>query len=374
MKSIALTFIILIITASCSDEDKDKNESPENTIEPCYADCGCWPSIDPTHERLEQSLALWQEMKNNNNGRYTIKSTTHSATGGMSWLTTTKIHRGHLLSRYSQTINESDFYRPFVVEEWKEDEQQIGIHPIIPLKTFDEIYEDCRTNVLDKDSDIYDIYLSIDETGLLRSCHAHHKESRDVAETFYKISFDHYQNNLSSLQGEWIMSIEHTSIYRNSRTLPQFGDILHNKYLMSSVTMLPESTLARNTVHFIDEKVTFKFSGENEAVHGKDYEGSDTSLRVVGKHQLTSDGYLNFDSMKVDSYQEDGEEISSAKFEMWEQQFNSLKTKYYVEDNNLWLCKPALIRDPESPEISLYDAEPDFENCDLYYRKSHIGI
>ena len=122
--------------------------------------------------RLAESLEIWNRLKakHGDNYRYRV------ADGflGFESITTITVQKGRVVTR---TYEEGriDNKGEFIIEKqssWTEKGAGVGSHENSGAapRTVDELYRECRDDVLTRNPRAHDIYLDIGSDGVLRSC------------------------------------------------------------------------------------------------------------------------------------------------------------------------------------------------------------
>lgn len=118
-------------------------------------------------QQLEQSLQQWQLIKKAHNDNYQY-SVSFSSWVGFSNRTTVTVLDDAVTKRAYEAFDQ-DGKR---ISKWQEESlEEIGIHKRgATPKTIDQLYSQCRTDVLNRSTLDHYIYLSFDKNNLLHQC------------------------------------------------------------------------------------------------------------------------------------------------------------------------------------------------------------
>jgi hypothetical protein len=120
-------------------------------------------------DRLETSLAKWRKLADENGDTYTYEAHSVQTDARRYSTATVFVDDGVVVRRDFKSIP-YDFSGSIPVA-WSEDSTTLGSHDGAPdPKTIDELHEQCRTEVLTRESQGAEILFDVDTRGVVRLC------------------------------------------------------------------------------------------------------------------------------------------------------------------------------------------------------------
>ncbi len=119
---------------------------------------------------LDKSLATWQALKAQNGDHYLYETLFVSWTGFRS-ITTLTVQASEIVTRAYKSSYTNDEGEE-ITESWTEEGAAVGSHEAgAEPRTVDELYTECREDVLTQDAAENEFYLEFRNDGVLSSCY-----------------------------------------------------------------------------------------------------------------------------------------------------------------------------------------------------------
>ncbi len=136
------------------------------------------PETTPQQKQLAESLETWNALKAENGDHYRYETLFASWTGFRSTTTLTVQDNVVVTRAYeSSYINDEG---EEITESWTEEGAAVGSHEAgAKPRTIDELYTECRENVLTQDATENEFYLSFHDDGVLEACYYRSKNCAD---------------------------------------------------------------------------------------------------------------------------------------------------------------------------------------------------
>lgn len=160
MKRLGLTLgVVAVMLAGC-----------QQTVDTGTGQVSPPPEATPQQKRLAQSLETWQALKIENGDHYRYETLFVSWTGFRS-TTTLTVQGNEVVTRAYESSYTSDEGEE-ITESWTEEGAAVGSHEAgaEPL-TIDELYLECREDVLTQNAAENEFYLEFRNEGVLSSCY-----------------------------------------------------------------------------------------------------------------------------------------------------------------------------------------------------------
>lgn len=137
------------------------------TISPVDPPIGCETARQHT-ERFADSLRAWQDLKSSSGSRYSYSTEWHTWNERHGY--TDFVVEGDVVIRRSFQLWDRD---GVLVEDWVEEGDELGSHiyGADPVRTLDEVYDDCCADTLAQDPEFNTLTFEADDvTSLLQTC------------------------------------------------------------------------------------------------------------------------------------------------------------------------------------------------------------
>lgn len=135
----------------------------------------CGPTNAERQAELADSLETWEAARDDAGNSYTYTRETHSFFANTSFKTTFVVEAGVVVERIATTTSGADIDKLLFHETGDEVGTNSSAHDVALI---DDLYAECKSDVLTKDEDEHFINLSFDG-GLLQSCTSFHRLCQD---------------------------------------------------------------------------------------------------------------------------------------------------------------------------------------------------
>ena len=131
----------------------------------------CDTGNDELAQELETSSDTWQALASDAPAGYGYTRQFESF-AGFGFITSFEVVSDQVTMRSYEAYDVDEFGDRVTTDTWTETGSELGSHEVgHPLLTIDQIYEQCRDDVLTRDPSENTLILSFHENGILRTCH-----------------------------------------------------------------------------------------------------------------------------------------------------------------------------------------------------------